>query len=299
MLRIILAVLIGFPLTLWAILYIFQEKLLFLPPASDEAMIRRVRSKFPGCEITLTTPDHVKLHGWYIPGNTMPKSPLIIYFGGNAEDMTGVLEDPFFDLTRFRPCALLLVNYRGYGQSQGQVGEKQFCKDAVFLYDHFANQDEIDKTSIIAMGRSLGTGVAVYLASQRTLKGIILVSPYDSITNVARELYPYVPVSAFIRHPFDSASLASAVKTPLLALTAAVDSTISAERSRALIVKWGGPVNHINIPQADHNDLNLSKLYWDNIHDFLLLTLKNPTQPYLNPGEGGSMDFPKTNIPKM
>ena len=269
MLRIILAVLIGFPLTLWAILYIFQEKLLFLPPASDEAMIRRVRSKFPGCEITLTTPDHVKLHGWYIPGNTVSKSPLLIYFGGNAEDMTGVLEDPFFDLTRFRPCALLLVNYRGYGQSQGQPGEKQFCKDAVFLYDHFANQDEIDKAGVMVMGRSLGTGVAVYLASQRPLKGIILVSPYDSIANVAQELYPYIPVSVFIRHPFDAASLAPGISIPLLALTAAADSTISSKRSSALLAKWGGPCHHVSIPEADHNDLNYSKFYWESIGNFL------------------------------
>ncbi len=272
-LRISLATLIGFPLTMAVILFIFQEKFLFLPPAPDEAMLRRVRNKFPGNEITLTTPDHVKLHGWYIQGNTALKSPLLIYFGGNSEDMTGVLEDPFFDLTRFQHCALLLVNYRGYGQSEGQPGEKQFFKDAVFLYDHFANQDEIDKTSIIAMGRSLGTGVAVYLASQRTLKGLILVSPYDSITNVAQELYPYIPVSAFIRHPFDSVSLAPSIKMPLLALTAASDSTISSERSRALITKWGGHCNHVSIPQADHNDLNLSKLYWESISKFLRHTM--------------------------
>ncbi len=269
MLRIILAILIGFPLTMAAILYIFQEKLLFLPPASDEAMLRRMRNKFPGCEITLTMPDHVKLHGWYIPGNTVPKSPLLIYFGGNSEDMTGVLDDPFFELTRLRPYALLLVNYRGYGRSQGQPGEKQFFKDAVFLYDHFANRNEIDKTGVIAMGRSLGTGVAVHLASQRTLKGIILVSPYDSITNVAQELYPYIPVSALIRHPFDSASLATSIKIPLLALTAESDSTISWERSHALLAKWGGPSHHVSIPQADHNDLNFNKLYWDSISDFL------------------------------
>ncbi|MDM8553223.1 alpha/beta hydrolase [Desulfococcaceae bacterium HSG7] len=269
MLRIILAVLVGFPLTIAAILYIFQEKFLFLPPTSDEAMLQRVRNKFPKCEITLTTPDHVKLHGWYIPGNTTPKSPLLIYFGGNSEDMTGVLEDPFFELTRLRPCALLLVNYRGYGLSEGLPGEKQFFKDAVFLYDHFANRNEIDQTGVIVMGRSLGTGVAVHLASQRTLKGIILVSPYDSITNVAQELYPYIPVSLFIRHPFDSASLASSVKIPLLALTAESDSTISSERSHALLAKWGGPCHHVSIPQVDHNDLNLSKLYWESISNFL------------------------------
>ena len=273
MLQIILAILIGFPLTMAAILYIFQEKLLFLPPASDEAMLHRMRNKFPGCEITLTTPDHVKLHGWYIPGNATPKSPLLIYFGGNSEDMTGVLEDLFFELTRLRPCALLLVNYRGYGQSQGQPGEKQFFQDAVFLYDHFASRNEIDQTGVIAMGRSLGTGVAVHLASQRTLKGIILVSPYDSITNVAQEIYPYIPVALFIRHPFDSASLASSIKTPLLALTAASDSTISSERSLALLAKWGGPRNHVSIPQADHNDLNFSKLYWDSISNFLRIEM--------------------------
>ena len=273
MLRIILAILIGFPLTMAIILFIFQEKFLFLPPAPDEAMIRRVRNKFPGSEITLTTPDHVKLHGWYISNNTAPKSPLLIYFGGNSEDMTGILEDPFFDLTQFQNCALLLVNYRGYGQSEGLPGEKHFFQDAVFLYDYFANQDEIDKTGIIAMGRSLGTGVAVHLASQRTLKGIILVSPYDSITNVAQEIYPYIPVSVFIRHPFDAASLCSDIRIPLLAITAAADSTISSERSLALITKWGGPCDHVSIPRADHNDLNLSKLYWESINNFLRLEM--------------------------
>ncbi len=269
LLRIVAAVMIGFPLTLWAILYIFQEKFLFIPPDMDNAMLERARAKFPGCEITLTTPDKTKLHGWRIPGALAPKSPLLIYFGGNSEDMTAVLLDPFFDLKRLWPYTLVLINYRGYGASQGEPGEKSFYKDALFIYDHFTRQPRIDPFRVIAMGRSLGTGVAVYLAAHRPLKGVILVSPYDSITNVAKELYPYTPVSIFIRHPFDAASLAPSIQTPVLALTAAQDSTISSERSQALLSQWGGPHRHVSIPQADHNDLNLSKLYWDRIAAFL------------------------------
>ncbi len=269
LLRIVAAVMIGFPLTLWAILFIFQEKFIFIPPASDNAMLERARAKFPGCETTLTAPDRIKLHGWRIPGDSAPNSPLLIYFGGNSEDMTAMLLDPFFDLQRFRPYTLVLINYRGYGASQGEPGEKPFYKDALFIYDHFIRQPHIDSSHVVAMGRSLGTGVAVYLAAHRPLKGVILVSPYDSITNVAQELYPYTPVSIFIRHPFNAASLAPSIQTPVLALTAAQDSTISSERSQALLAQWGGPHHHVSIPKTDHNDLNLSQLYWDSIAAFL------------------------------
>ena len=86
---------------------------------------------------------------------------------------------------------MLLVNYRGYGHSEGRPSEARLFADAVRLYDWAAGQAGVDARRSVGMGRSLGSGVAIYLATQRTLAGLVLVTPFDSITAVAQRHYPF------------------------------------------------------------------------------------------------------------
>jgi hypothetical protein len=171
-------VLIAIPLLFYPILlYLLQERLLFPLTGASTEVLQWARQTWPQSEIWLTTPDGVLLHGWYLKPSQRNKFPLLIYFGGNAEESTNFL--PYRD--HFAAWGILAVDYRGYGFSGGKPGEKQLFADARFLYDHFINQPEVDPNHLVAMGRSLGSGVAVYLASQRNLAGVILISPYDSI----------------------------------------------------------------------------------------------------------------------
>lgn len=266
--RIIIATIILFPVIVYPLLYILQDKLIFIGAQADEATREWAKTQYPDTEVFLETPDHVTLHGWYV--NTNPpkkKSPLIIYFGGNAEDVSVNL----YDIEEFKGWAVLLINYRGYGLSEGKPSESGLFKDALFLYDVFSQREDVDETRVVVMGRSLGTGVAVYLAAHRDVEGVILVSPYDSIKNVARKAYPFAPVSLLLKHNFDSAALAPSIDVPMLTLIASQDTIIPPSYSEKLIAKWGGEVFRKIIEVRDHNTISIADAYWESIQEFLHL----------------------------
>lgn len=252
-------------LIVWLLMYLFQEKMLFIRTRTDDYFLKIIREKFPNAELWLTTRDHVRLHGWFHKRSDAEKAPVIIYFGGNAEDIS----EQIFEFEHLKGWAVLLMNYRGYGLSQGNPSQKNLFDDALSIYDLIAGRDDVDASRIVAMGRSLGSGVAVHLASRRPLAGVILVSPYNSIRNVAQKIYPFAPVSLLLRHPFDSETIAPSVKTPMLALIAADDSTIPRLHSEKLIGKWGGKVVRKIFDGADHNTIQLAPGYWQNIQVFL------------------------------
>ena len=115
------------------------------------------------------------------------------------------------------------------------------CNDAIAIYDYFVKRAGVDSGKIIVMGRSLGTGVAVALASVRKVRGLILVSPYDSLLSVAKELYPFLPVSLILTHRFDSIAKAPLITAPLLAIIASDDTIIHRRHSERLRRKMGRP----------------------------------------------------------
>jgi hypothetical protein len=119
------------------------------------------------------------------------------------------------------------------------------------------------------MGRSLGSGVACYVASQRRVGGVILVTPFDSLVAVARHHYPLFPVGLLLRHRFDSLALAPSITTPMLALVAENDDIIPLNHSTALTDHWAGRTTTVIIGKADHNDLHLDNQYWQAINDFI------------------------------
>ncbi|SEH04404.1 Alpha/beta hydrolase family protein [Candidatus Venteria ishoeyi] len=205
------------------------------------------------------------LQGWYVKAKPARQAPLLLYFGGNAEEVTGFLS--YKD--ELPGIGMVTFNYRGYGGSDGQPGEQALFDDALRIYDHFGNLPEVDTRQIIVMGRSLGTGVAVYLAAQRPVHRLILTSPYDSIQSLAQAQYPYVPINWLLKHPFDSLVRAPRIKTPVLAFIGGNDRIIPASHAETLLQAWGGEMHKVLIPQADHNTLGNSQNYWQQIRDFL------------------------------
>jgi fermentation-respiration switch protein FrsA (DUF1100 family) len=191
--------------------------------------------------------------------------PLVIYFGGNAEEVSHMAALA----SRFPGWALLAVNYRGYGGNAGKPSERAFFADALSVYDWAASRVDVLPERIVALGRSIGSGVAVYLAAKRSLCGVVLVTPYDSLRAVAQRHYPYLPVALLLKHPFDSVSRAPAISTPLLVIAAARDSVIPPEHARALFAKWHGPKIWRESQDSGHNDLDGDPGYWAAIAAFL------------------------------
>ena len=253
---------LGFPI----LVYFFQERLLFFPqPLTGDP----VKDNPSGTveEVSLVMADQVRLHGWMVQServmaNDRP-APVLIYFGGNAEEISWLTSTA----GQYAGWSLLLVNYRGYGKSEGKPGEAELFADALQIYDYAVGRAAGGRVAV--MGRSLGSGVAVYLAAQRPLAGVILVSPYDSIESVAKGIYPYLPVSMMLKHRFDSIARAPAIKLPLLCLVASADGVVARPHSERLYAAWGGVKQWREIGPADHASIADKPDYWQAIAAFL------------------------------
>jgi uncharacterized protein len=208
--------------------------------------------------------DGTPLRGWILRG-AAPPSPAVIYFGGNAEEVSWTLADKRWP----REWAIIGVNYRGYGTSEGTPGESELMADALAIYDTVAQREEIDRGRIVGFGRSLGSAVATRLAAERPLAGAVLVSPFDSLVAIGREHYPWLPVSMLLRHRFDTIADAARNRIPLLTLVAEFDDIIPAKRSRALFDAWAGRKSWLVVPRSDHNSLGASGVFWDGVTRFL------------------------------
>ena len=240
------------------LIYFFQDRLIFFAQPISNPFV----SRFSGNEVTFDR-NGIHLHGWLIKNDNL--APLIIYYGGNAEEVSGNL----LDLERFPSASFLLMNYRGYGKSTGKASEEALISDALFIFDEIIKKESIDRNQVILMGRSLGSGVAVQVAAQRTVGGLILVTPFDSLVEVARSHYPIFPVRLAIRHRFESEKVAPNIKAPALILMGSADRIVPNRHSKALAQSWGGPVDTVTIQGSDHNSIQLFPEYWSAIGDYM------------------------------
>jgi len=249
--KIALVFAIGFPL----LMYLAQDSLIFHPQRLDESR-RAALAQTPALEsLFIHGADGTRLHAWHVKGD-----PLVIYFGGNAEEVSWMLDEA---PRRAPGVGWLLVDYRGYGSSDGSPSEKALVSDALQWYDHF----KAEKTYVF--GRSLGSGVAVQLAAERPVAGLILVAPFDSLVAVGKRIYPFLPVQWLLKHRFDSVALAPKMKAPLLCIVAAYDEVVPAEHAKRLYDAWGGPKRWVGLEGAGHNTTDSALNYWPSIARFL------------------------------
>lgn len=237
--------------------YFFQDQLIFHPPPAAQSRPPGVHSRF------LPSADGARLHAWHLPGT--PGAPLVLYFGGNAEDVSWMAAPASAHAPQ---NGWLLVDYRGYGASEGKPSERALTADALAWYDHA--KKELGARDIIVFGRSLGSGVAVQVAAARPVAGVVLISPYDSLAQVAKHHYPYLPVDWILRHRFDSAEAAPGIRAPLLCLAASHDGVVPIVHSRRLYDAWAGPKRWVELEGAGHNSTDEAPAFWKAIKEFLV-----------------------------
>jgi pimeloyl-ACP methyl ester carboxylesterase len=189
------------------LLYIFQRTLLF-PAVGEVSNINRQTIVFKNKDIDL--------HGWVL---NQGKRNAVIYFGGNAEQISGNID--LFEAV-LQEYSVYLVDYRGYGKSSGNPTEAGLFSDALFIYD----QIKSEHSSISVIGRSLGSGVAVYVAANRDIEKLVLLTPYDSITEVAQSHYPMFPTRYLVRDKFESVNRAADITAPVLVVAAEFDPVV-------------------------------------------------------------------------
>jgi len=247
--------LVGVPATM----YLAQDSLLFLP----QPVIGPPRVARPVEPLAFEREEGVRVRGWFVKAAT-PRAPLVIYYGGNAEELSWQMTEPWPG-----DWSLALVNYRGYGESDGKPSEAALFGDALAVFDALAGRSDVDPGRIVLVGRSLGSGVATYVAAERPVAAVLLISPYDSMIAVAQRHYPWLPVGLLLKHPFDSASRAPHIRAPLLAIAGDADQIIPPSHSRRLVDAWAGPKRLVELRDAGHNDLSGAPQFWPSIDAFL------------------------------
>ena len=218
-------------------LYFFQRSFIYIPHSRYVDTASLMLLQRPDAKIRVTA-------------RQFRTDQAIIYFGGNAEDVSFNLPD--FE-NRFPHHAIYLMHYRGYGGSEGRPSEKAIIGDALALYDLVAEKHG----NIAVIGRSLGTGVAVRLAAERTVSRVVLITPYDSILNVAKRVFHYVPVSWLLKDRYESWRYAPDITAPTLILMAENDEIIPPASTRRLYGFFReGVATLIVIPNTQHNTLS-------------------------------------------
>jgi pimeloyl-ACP methyl ester carboxylesterase len=227
-----------------AVLFAFQRSLIYYPqPTSNHEASASV--SFPvGSE---TVQVSIRPHGG---------PDALIYFGGNADDVSQDI--PKLDAA-FPDAAIYALHYPGYGGSSGKPTEKAIFADSLALYDRVS----AEHSDIEVIGRSLGSGVAVWLASQRPVSRLVLVTPFDSLADPAEAQYPYVPVRWLLRDRFDSWRYAPQVTALTRIVVAADDEVVPRSSSDRLRTRFReGIVSYVIVPRADHNTIQDSPGYW-------------------------------------
>jgi hypothetical protein len=208
----------------------------------------------PGTEqLTIDRPDGTRLHGLYIPpAAPSPSDTLVLVFPGNASNAQALAEW-IADIVPDHPVAAFY--YRGYAPSTGTTEARHLLEDAPLVFDLIAQRYRPRR--IVALGQSLGTGVASGLAPQRPLAGLILVTPFESLKAVARDAQPWLPVSLLFRHDMDSAAALRDQRAPVAIIAAGRDTLVRPARTDALRQAVPNLAFDLTIPEAAHNDVHL------------------------------------------
>jgi len=259
---------LGIAIAVPVVVYFLQDRLMFFPQPLSQARRTVIAQHYPAVdELSLRAADGTRLHAWRVRAG--PGAPLLLYFGGNAEEVSGMLEaigDPRAGATP--GVSWLLLDYRGYGASEGAPSEAALVADARLLFDRARASADGGAAPIIAFGRSLGSGVAVALAASRPLDGVVLVTPFDSAVAVAKRYYPYLPVDWMMKHRFDSIAQAPRLGMPLLCVIAERDEVIPPVHGERLYAAWGGPKHKLLLPGAKHNEGDGDEM-WEEVRRFL------------------------------
>jgi fermentation-respiration switch protein FrsA (DUF1100 family) len=237
-----------------------QTRLIF-PGAATQGDPAAVVHPPPGAELVRLTTARgeriVALFGPALRPDGTPRAdadncPTLLFFYGNGMCLRAA-EDLFGDLRRLG-ANVLVPEYVGYGMSEGAAGERGCYETADASYDYLQKRSDIDPSRVVAAGWSLGGAVAVDLAARREVAGLAVFSTFTSLTDLGREVFPFLPVSLLLRHRFESLGKIGRVKCPVLIGHGRLDSIVPHAMSERLAAAVRSRVERYTVEGADHND---------------------------------------------
>ena len=235
-------------LTALVLLLIFEYRIIFIPSRGLDYTPKDAR--IPYEEVFLTTSDGVKIHGWWLPAGSRGKT--VLHFHGNAGNIAGRL-DWAVRLTRIG-LNVFLLDYRGYGKSEGSPSEEGVYLDAVAAWEHLTTKRGVSPSDLIISGQSLGGGPAVELASKKPCAGLVIESTFCSTRSLARDIPAYALFLPFVPDRFRSLEKIGRLTVPVLVVHGDKDGLIPIDHGRRLFEAAREPKTFYVLKGADHND---------------------------------------------
>jgi fermentation-respiration switch protein FrsA (DUF1100 family) len=246
----------------------FQERIAF--PALRQFLPDPVQQGLADARVAeIATGDGVTLRGWYLPPRPAPvaTAPGLLWFPGNAETVASLA--PLIRELRPPGVGMLIVDYRGYGESGGKVTEAALYRDAEAAWAYLASQPQTDRARIAVYGRSVGTVAALHVAVTRGTRAVVLHAPFTTARELARLHYRFLPRS-LLRLELDNLDRARRLRAPLLVFHGTEDGIVPFAMGRA-VAEAGHARELVAVAGAGHNDVHevAGDRYRDKLHGFL------------------------------
>jgi uncharacterized protein len=256
----LIAIILGFVLWLrWS-----EPHMLYHPIRRIEQTPDQFGLKYE--DVTLTTSDGVRLNGWFLPCGHDARLT-ILFLHGNAGNISHRLEklNALHDLG----VDTLIIDYRGYGRSEGKPNEEGTYRDAQAAYDYLTQQRKIAPRSVVVYGESLGTAVAADLAHKVEVGGLVFEEGFTSTGDVGQRMFPFLPVRWLVRNKYDTLSKMPRINAPLLIFHSRDDEVFPMRHAQRLLAAANGPKQFVEL-RGGHNDAFLvsERIYRDALEKF-------------------------------
>ena len=253
---------------LWAGLRWFEHASLYYPESQLTVIPKTYGLNY--IEVVFPAADGKILYGWFIPAKTEASGaahPTVLFFHGNAGNISDRVNKAL--ILHNLGANVFLFDYRGYGTSHGRPSEKGLYSDGEGALKIMAEKFETPSTALVLYGESLGSGVAVEMAARHPVRGLILESPFTSVADMARHLFPSLPLYRFVSERYDNLAKIGRVKCPLLILHSWQDEIVPHALGKRLYEAAPGPKAFSEM-QGTHNDgySNSKGVYTKGLSDF-------------------------------
>jgi fermentation-respiration switch protein FrsA (DUF1100 family) len=231
-------------------LYLLQGKMVFLSGLPGRALTATPDDIGLEYEnVSLATSDDERLHGWYVPATD--RRGVVLFFHGNAGNISHRLDS----IGTFHQLGLdtLIIDYRGYGQSTGKTSEQGTYLDAQAAWNYLVDERGIPADQIIIFGRSLGGAIGAWLGAQNTPAALIIESSFSSGVDMARRLYPFLPVRLITRLRYPVEEYASLLECPVLVVHSRNDEIIPFEMGQSIYAAVKQRKSFLEL-RGDHNN---------------------------------------------
>ena len=250
------------------------QEYIFFHPWNDMISYKKLQEIDEFKEIKIKN-DEVNLSGWFWNiGNKEGKNPLVIFFGGNAQNSSNTLYNYYQSgimKNVFGNYNLMLIDYPGYGMSKGKPSDDSMFIASKYIFEYATKMSEVNIDNIVIMGYSIGTGIASYCASENDASGLILVAPYDkalSLYNDAIDSF-HGSVASLAKYSFDSSTYAENVNEPTLIFTSKKDEVINYKHSLDLAGHFSKLDDVVILDNVNHNGYFSQTEVLNTITDFL------------------------------